>query len=44
METLTKERIETMTKIADQDYSSTKDNSYHTFTIIHSSYTYYHVN
>jgi len=31
--------IETMTKIADQNNSSTKGNSYHTFIIIHSSYT-----
>ena len=36
--------IETMTKVAYQNYSSTKGNSYHTFIIVYSSYTHYHVN
>ena len=36
--------IETMTKVANQNYSSTKGNSYHTLIIVYSSYTHYHVN
>ena len=36
--------IETMTKVADQNYSSTKGNRYHTLIIVYSSYTHYHVN
>ena len=36
--------IETMTKVADQNYSYTKGNSYHTLIIVYSSYTHYHVN
>ena len=36
--------IETMTKVADQNYSSTKANSYHTLIIVYSLYTHYHVN
>jgi len=36
--------IETMTKVADQNYSSTKGNSYRTLIIVYLSYAHFHVN